>query len=249
MTGVAVITGAGSGIGRATVCAFAEAGWRVALVGRKSETLAETVRIAGLQDDASCILAADVTKPDQVEQLFAEIERKFTRVDLLFNNAGRGSPARTIDETSLDHWFSVLETNVTGSFLCARSAFALMRRQTPNGGRIVNNGSISAHSPRPGSVPYTTSKHAISGLTRTLSLDGRPYNIVCGQIDIGNAGTEMTARMSGGVPQADGSVRPEKTFDVRHVADAVLRMAEMPLNTNVQFMTIMESSMPFVGRG
>jgi NAD(P)-dependent dehydrogenase (short-subunit alcohol dehydrogenase family) len=191
----------------------------------------------------------DVADPASVNALFDAVTERWGRLDLLVNNAGRGSPAVPVDEVAVDDWLSVVDTNLTGSFLCARAAFALMRAQRPQGGRIINNGSISAHSPRPGSIAYTATKHAITGLTKSISLDGRPYSIACGQIDIGNAETEMTARMADGVPQADGSVRPEPRFDARHVADAVLLMAGLPLDTNVQFLTITATTMPFIGRG
>lgn len=240
-----VITGAGSGIGRATAVAFAGAGWSVGLVGRRREALEETARLAG----GGLVLAGDVTKPDQVEAVFAEAVAAFGRLDALFNNAGRGSRPRTIDETPLEDWQAVLDVNLTGAVLCARAAFAQMRRQSPQGGRIINNGSISAHAPRPGSVPYTVTKHAITGLTKCLSLDGRPFNIACGQIDIGNALTDITAAMTTGVPQANGTIAPEPTMDVGDVAKAVLMMAELPLASNVQFMTVMATNMPFIGRG
>ena len=240
-----VITGAGSGIGRATAVAFAGAGWSVGLVGRRQEALEETARLAG----GGLVLAGDVTKPDQVEAVFAEAVAAFGRLDALFNNAGRGSRPRTIDETPLEDWQAVLDVNLTGAVLCARAAFAQMRRQSPQGGRIINNGSISAHAPRPGSVPYTVTKHAITGLTKCLSLDGRPFSIACGQIDIGNALTDITAAMTTGVPQANGTIAPEPTMDVGDVAKAVLMMAELPLASNVQFMTVMATNMPFIGRG
>jgi NAD(P)-dependent dehydrogenase (short-subunit alcohol dehydrogenase family) len=240
-----VITGAGSGIGRATAVAFAGAGWSVGLVGRRQEALEETARLAG----GGLVLAGDVTKPDQVEAVFAEAVAAFGRLDALFNNAGRGSRPRTIDETPLEDWQAVLDVNLTGAVLCARAAFAQMRRQSPQGGRIINNGSISAHAPRPGSMPYTVTKHAITGLTKCLSLDGRPFSIACGQIDIGNALTDITAAMTTGVPQANGTIAPEPTMDVGDVAKAVLMMAELPLASNVQFMTVMATNMPFIGRG
>ena len=240
-----LITGAGSGIGRATAVAFAEAGWSVGLVGRRREALEETAKLAG----GGLVLAGDVTKPDQVEAIFAEAVAAFGRVDALFNNAGRGSRPRTIDETPLEDWHAVLDVNLTGAVLCARAAFAQMRKQSPQGGRIINNGSISAHAPRPGSVPYTVTKHAITGLTKCLSLDGRPFNIACGQIDIGNALTDITSAMTTGVPQANGTIAPEPTMDVGDVAKAVLMMAQLPLASNVQFMTVMATSMPFIGRG
>ncbi len=240
-----LITGAGSGIGRATAVAFAEAGWNVGLVGRRREALEETARAAG----GGLVLAGDVTKAEAVDAIFAEAVAVFGRVDALFNNAGRGSRPRTIDETPLEDWHAVLDVNLTGAVLCARAAFAQMRKQSPQGGRIINNGSISAHAPRPGSVPYTVTKHAITGLTKCLSLDGRPFNIACGQIDIGNALTEMAAPMTKGVPQANGTIAPEPTMDVGDVAKAVLMMAQLPLASNVQFMTVMATSMPFIGRG
>lgn len=240
-----IITGAGSGIGRATAVAFAEAGWNVGLVGRRQEALEETARVA----DGGLVLAGDVTKPEQVDAIFAEAVAAFGRVDALFNNAGRGSRPRTIDETPLEDWHAVLDVNLTGAVLCARAAFAQMRKQSPQGGRIINNGSISAHAPRPGSVPYTVTKHAITGLTKCLSLDGRPFNIACGQIDIGNALTDITSAMTTGVPQANGTIAPEPTMDVGDVAKAVLMMAQLPLASNVQFMTVMATSMPFIGRG
>jgi NAD(P)-dependent dehydrogenase (short-subunit alcohol dehydrogenase family) len=240
-----LVTGAGSGIGRATAVAFARAGWDVALVGRRREALEETARLAG----KGHVLPADVTKADQVERVFAGAVAAMGRLDVLFNNAGRSSRPKTIDETPLEDWQAVLDVNLTGSVLCARAAFAQMRRQDPQGGRIINNGSISAHAPRPGSVPYTVTKHAITGLTKCLSLDGRPFNIACGQIDIGNALTEMAAQIARGVPQADGRIAAEATMDVEDVAKAVLMMAELPLSANVQFMTVMATKMPFVGRG
>ncbi len=240
-----LITGAGSGIGRATAVAFVAAGWNVALVGRRVDALEETVRIAG----GGLVLQGDITRPEQVDAIFAAAVAKFGRLDALFNNAGRGSRPRTIDETPLEDWHAVLDVNLTGAVLCARAAFAQMRAQSPQGGRIINNGSISAHSPRPGSMPYTVTKHAITGLTKSLSLDGRPFNIACGQIDIGNALTEMAAPMTKGVPQANGTIAPEPTMNVDDVAKAVLMMAQLPLASNVQFMTVMATNMPFIGRG
>lgn len=240
-----LITGAGSGIGRATAVAFAKAGWGVALVGRRRDALEETAKLAG----GGIVLPADVTKADQVERVFADAVAAMGRLDVLFNNAGRGSRPKPIDEMALEDWHAVLDVNLTGSVLCARAAFAQMRGQDPQGGRIINNGSISAHAPRPGSVPYTVTKHAITGLTKCLSLDGRPFNIACGQIDIGNALTEMAAPMTKGVQQADGRIAAEATMDVTDVAKAVLMMAELPLSANVQFMTVMATKMPFVGRG
>jgi NAD(P)-dependent dehydrogenase (short-subunit alcohol dehydrogenase family) len=243
--GIAVVTGAGSGVGRVVAGALLDAGYRVALAGRRADALAETA--AGREH--TLVQPTDVADPASVNALFDAVTERWGRLDLLVNNAGRGSPAVPVDEVAVDDWLSVVDTNLTGSFLCARAAFALMRAQRPQGGRIINNGSISAHSPRPGSIAYTATKHAITGLTKSISLDGRPYSIACGQIDIGNAETEMTARMADGVPQADGSVRPEPRFDARHVADAVLLMAGLPLDTNVQFLTITATTMPFIGRG
>jgi NAD(P)-dependent dehydrogenase (short-subunit alcohol dehydrogenase family) len=240
-----LITGAGSGIGRATALAFLKAGWDVALVGRRRDALEETARLGG----GGRVLPADVTKAGEVDAVFAEAVMKMGRLDVLFNNAGRGSRPKTIDEMSLEEWHGVLDVNLTGAVLCARAAFAQMRKQSPQGGRIINNGSISAHAPRPGSTPYTVTKHAITGLTKCLSLDGRPFGIACGQIDIGNALTEITAGMPKGVPQADGRLAPEPTMDASDVAKAVLMMAELPLASNVQFMTVMATNMPFIGRG
>jgi NAD(P)-dependent dehydrogenase (short-subunit alcohol dehydrogenase family) len=240
-----LITGAGSGIGRATAVRFAKAGWDVALVGRRREALEETAKIAG----RGHVLPGDMTKAGDVERVFAEAVAAMGRLDVLFNNAGRGSRPRTIDETPLEDWQAVLDINLSGAVMCAREAFAQMRKQTPQGGRIINNGSISAHAPRPGSMPYTVTKHAITGLTKCLSLDGRPFNIACGQIDIGNALTEMAAPMTKGAPQADGRIAPEPTMDVEDVATSVLMMAQLPLSANVQFMTVMATAMPFIGRG
>jgi NAD(P)-dependent dehydrogenase (short-subunit alcohol dehydrogenase family) len=240
-----LITGAGSGIGRATAVRFAKSGWDIALVGRRRETLEETAKLAG----RGHVLPGDMTKAGEVERVFTGAMVAMGRLDVLFNNAGRGSRPRTIDETPLEDWQAVLDINLTGAVMCARAAFAQMRKQSPQGGRIINNGSISAHTPRPGSVPYTVTKHAITGLTKCLSLDGRPFNIACGQIDIGNALTEMAAPMTRGVPQADGRIAPEPTMDVDDVARSVLMMAELPLSANVQFMTVMATAMPFIGRG
>ncbi len=218
-----VITGAGSGIGRATAHAFAAAGWKVALIGRRREPLEET---AGEGD--ALVLPCDVADPGQVEAAFARIAESWSRIDVLFNNAGLSLPGKPIDEIAVEDWLRLSAVNITGMFLCARAAFGQMRRQRPQGGRIINNGSISAHVPRPGSVPYTMSKHAVTGLTRTLALDGRAFDIACGQIDIGNALTDMAARFTAGVPQADGSIRKEPVMDVAHVAEAVLHMAGLP---------------------
>lgn len=240
-----IITGAGSGIGRATAQAFLEAGFKVGLIGRRQDTLDETAN----GHENALVLPCDVSDADAVEAAFSNAVNIWGHLDVLFNNAGIGSPSMPIDEIPIQTWLDVVNINLTGSFLCARAAFSLMRAQSPQGGRIINNGSISAHAPRPGSVPYTSTKHAITGLTKTLSLDGRPFDIACSQIDIGNALTEMAIPMTKGVPQADGSIKAEATMDVSHVADAVLHMAALPLETNVQFMTIMASKMPFIGRG
>ncbi|MBL4927864.1 SDR family oxidoreductase [Fuscibacter oryzae] len=237
-----LITGAGSGIGRATARAFHAAGWRVALMGRREAALRETLA-EGL------ILPADVGDPAQVQAAFDRLAAEWGRLDVLFNNAGQAAPAAPIDEIPVESWLSVMNANINGMFLVARAAFGLMRRQDPQGGRIINNGSISAHVPRPGSAPYTMSKHAVTGLTRTLGLDGRRFNIACGQIDIGNALTEMAAAFPGGVPQADGAVRAEPVMDVAHVSDAVLHMAGLPLSVNIPFLTIMARDMPYIGRG
>ena len=245
MAGTIIITGAGSGIGRATAQAFLDAGYKVGLIGRRKETLDETAN----GHENALALPCDVSDAEAVETAFSTAFSNWGRLDVLFNNAGIGSPAMPIDEIPVQTWLDVVNINLTGSFLCARAAFALMRKQSPQGGRIINNGSISASAPRPGSVPYTSTKHAITGLTKTLSLDGRPFDIACSQIDIGNALTDMAIPMTKGVPQADGTIKAEATMDVAHIADAVLHMANLPLETNVQFMTIMASKMPFVGRG
>ena len=243
---VALVTGAGSGIGKHSAIALAEAGFSLVLTGRRKERLDEVRQTCG--EDAIAI-AADVSKPDDVATLYQAVENKYGRLDVLFNNAGSGAPPVPLDELRFDQWKRVVDVNLTGVFLCTQAAFRMMKKQKPMGGRIINNGSISAHVPRPNSAPYTATKHAVTGLTRSTSLDGRPYNIVCSQIDIGNALTEMTARMAEGVPQANGSLKPESTMDVAHVADAVVQIATMPLSANVQFMTIMASDMPFIGRG
>ncbi len=238
-----LITGAGSGIGRATARAFLEQGWRVALMGRRRQALEDTA-----QGQDALILVADVGVPAEVDAAFATLAG-WGRLDVLFNNAGIAAKAAPIDEIPVADWLAVCTTNISGMFLCARAAFGLMRHQTPQGGRIINNGSISAHVPRPGSAPYTMSKHAVTGLTRTLGLDGRAFNIACGQIDIGNALTDMAAAFQTGVPQANGEIRVEPVMDVRHVADAVLQMANLPLSVNVPFMTVMARDMPYIGRG
>ncbi|MFN7264320.1 MAG: SDR family oxidoreductase [Phenylobacterium sp.] len=246
--GVAVVTGAGSGIGRAAALALADRGWSVVLAGRRADALAQTRDLAA--DPARLhVQATDVSDRDQVEALFDGAVARFGRVDLLFNNAGIGAPPVPLEDLSLEDWRRVVDVNLTGAFLCLQAAFRRMKAQEPQGGRIINNGSISAQVPRPRSVAYTATKHAMTGLTRQASLDGRAYNIACGQIDIGNAATEMTARMSRGVLQADGSVAPEPTMDVGAVAEAVAYMAGLPLSANVQFMTVMATAMPFIGRG
>lgn len=242
---VALVTGAGSGIGRAVARAMLRDGYAVALAGRRREPLEETA--AGAQ--RALVVPTDVTDPAAVESLFAAIRERFERLDVLFNNAGALGSAGTVDELTWEQWQAAVDVNLNGTFLCARGAFALMRAQRPQGGRIINNGSISAHSPRPGSAAYTATKHAVTGLTKTLALDGRAFGIACGQIDIGNAATELTAGISAGVAQADGSVRPEPVMDVEHVADAVLYMAGLPLEANVPFMTVMATTMPYIGRG
>ena len=244
---IALVTGAGTGIGRAVAAALVAAGWDTVLAGRRLEILEEAA--ASMRGARALPVACDVSQAGEVEALFARIAEEFGRLDLLFNNAGMGARAALIDEIPVEAWNEVVGVNLTGSFLCARAAFAMMRRQSPMGGRIINNGSISAHAPRPGSVPYTATKHAITGLTKTLALDGRPFDIACGQIDIGNAMTEMAVPMTRGVPQANGDIAAEPVMDVRQVADAVLHMASLPLDTNVLFMTVMATRMPFVGRG
>ena len=242
---VAIITGAGTGVGRSVAQRFLTEGYQVALLGRRQELLDE---IAAGSENA-LVLPCDVSQPEAVENAFTDVVKKWGRIDVLFNNAGLGMIGRTIDEIPIEDWLKVVDVNLTGSFLCARAAFSQMRRQHPQGGRIINNGSISAYVPRPGSAPYTATKHAITGLTRSLSLDGRPFNIACGQVDIGNAATPMTDRMTTGVPQADGSIRIEPRMDVENVATTVLYMAELPLEANVQFVTVMATTMPFIGRG
>jgi len=246
---VAVVTGAGSGIGRATAIALLREGYAVALAGRRAEALAETIALAGDAGVLGLAVPTDVADPASVDALFAKTKKAFGRLDLLFNNAGASAPGTSFGDLAWAQWKSVIDVNLHGAFLCARAAFALMRDQRPMGGRIINNGSISAHAPRPGSAPYTASKHAVTGLTRTIALDGRPFDIACGQIDIGNAATPMTVRMADGVTQANGTLAPEPRMDVEHVAQAVVHMAALPLETNVLFMTIMATKMPFVGRG
>lgn len=246
-TKTAIVTGAGSGIGRASALALANAGYRVALAGRRQATLEETATAGPA--GAFEIFACDVAERSDVDALFGGVESTFGRLDVVFNNAGINVDSTNFGDLDPDDWRKVIDVNLNGAFLVAHGAFNLMRRQSPMGGRIINTGSISAHAPRPGSAPYTASKHAISGLTRSISLDGRIYDIACGQIDIGNTASDMTSRMSGGVPQADGSVRPEPTMDVKNVADTIVLMANMPLDANVQTVTVMATKMPFVGRG
>jgi len=247
MTKTALVTGAGSGIGRASALALAQAGYRVGLVGRRADALAETVAL-GEGGDLTAF-ACDVTDPSAVDGLFADVEKQFGRLDVLFNNAGTNVKSTNFGDLTVDDWMTVVGVNLNGAFLVAHGAYNLMRRQKPQGGRIINNGSISAHAPRPGSAPYTASKHAITGLTRSISLDGRAFDIACGQIDIGNTASDMTKRMSGGVPQADGTNKPEPTMDVSNVARTIVLMADMPADANVQFVTVMATKMPFVGRG
>ncbi|HET6969658.1 MAG TPA: SDR family oxidoreductase [Phenylobacterium sp.] len=247
MQKVAIVTGAGSGIGRAVACALAGAGWSVVLAGRRAEALEATAAAAAPHETLA--VPTDVADPQAVDALFDAAKARFGRLDLVFNNAGTGAPPTPIEEHSIEAWRRVVDVNLTGAFLCTRAAFRLMKDQDPRGGRIINNGSISAHAPRPRSIAYTATKHAITGLTRSTSLDGRAYDIACGQIDIGNAATEMTSRMPRGMPQPDGTVRPEPVMDVQAVADAVLYMAGLPPSANVQFMTVMATQMPFVGRG
>lgn len=246
---VAIVTGAGSGIGRAAALALLHAGYAVVLAGRRPDALAATAGAAGGIDRPALCVPTDVGDAGAVANLFAETRSAFGRVDVLFNNAGSGAPPVPLDELTVEQWQRVVDVNLTGPFLCTQEAFRMMKAQDPKGGRIINNGSVSAHAPRPFSAPYTATKHAITGLTRSTSLDGRAHNIACGQIDIGNAATEMTERMSSGVIQADGSTKVEATMDVQHVADAVVYMAGLPLDANVQFMTVMATTMPFVGRG
>ncbi len=246
---IALVTGAGTGIGKRTALLFFEAGYSVVLAGRRIELLEQTVQEARVEDSRTLVMPMDVSDPEAVATLFAAIEGKFGRLDVVFNNAGMGAPAVPMEELRYEQWRRVLDTCVTGTFLCTQHAFKLMKRQEPRGGRIINNGSISAHVPRPHSAPYTAAKHAITGLTKATALDGRPFGIACGQIDIGNAATEMTASMKSGVLQANGTVAVEPTMDVEYAAQAVLYMANLPLDVNVPFLTIMATGMPFIGRG
>ncbi|MFN8475595.1 MAG: SDR family oxidoreductase [Anaerolineae bacterium] len=246
---VAIITGAGTGIGRAVALAFLNDGYRVALAGRRAEPLEDTAAAAGEYAARPLVVPTDVSDPASVEALFARTKAEFGRLDVLFNNAGVGAPPIPLEDLTFEQWKNVVDTNLTGAFLCTQAAFRLMKDQTPRGGRIINNGSISAQVPRPNSAPYTATKHAITGLTKSTALDGRAYDIACSQIDIGNAATPMTKQMQVGMPQANGTIAPEPTMDVDYVAQAVLYMANLPLEANVQFMTIMATKMPYIGRG
>jgi NAD(P)-dependent dehydrogenase (short-subunit alcohol dehydrogenase family) len=246
---IALVTGAGSGIGRSVTLGLLKKGCKVVLAGRRKDKLEETLKMAGVPPEQGHIAPADVTDPLAVEVLFADIKKHFGRLDLLFNNAGTNVPGVLLEDLSYEQWRSVIDTNLTSAFLCTREAFRIMKDQDPPGGRIINNGSISAHVPRPDSAPYTASKHAMTGLTKATALDGRKYNIACGQIDIGNARTEMATRMQQGIVQADGRIAVEPTIGLENVTQAFLTMAEMPLDANILFMTVMASQMPFVGRG
>jgi NAD(P)-dependent dehydrogenase (short-subunit alcohol dehydrogenase family) len=246
---VAIVTGSGSGIGKAVALAMLKDGYSVALAGRRADALAQTLKDAGAAGERALAVPTDVTDPKSVAALFAATKKRFGRLDVLFNNAGQNAPGVPLEELTFEQWKNVVDANLTGAFLCTQEAFRLMKDQNPRGGRIINNGSISAHAPRPNSAPYTASKHGITGLTKSTSLDGRKYDIACGQIDIGNALTEMAARMTKGVPQANGTMAVEPVMDVAHVASTVLYMASLPPDANVQFVTVMATKMPFVGRG
>ena len=247
---IALVTGAGSGIGRVVALGLQSSGYEVVLAGRRPAELEQTAAFATSASGAKMLIVpTDVSKPEPVRALFATITKELGRLDVLFNNAGMSGPAVAMEAVTYEEWSAVVGVNLTGVFLCAQEAIKLMKAQSPRGGRIINNGSISAHVPRPNSAPYTATKHAITGLTKSISLDGRPFDIACGQIDIGNAATEMTERMTGGVPQANGTTMIEPRMDARHVADAVVFMANLPLDANVQFMTVMATQMPFIGRG
>jgi NAD(P)-dependent dehydrogenase (short-subunit alcohol dehydrogenase family) len=248
-TRVAIVTGAGTGIGKSVALALLQEGYAVVLAGRRQAPLEVTAREAGAASAQALVVPTDVGDPAAVRALFAKTQETFGRLDLLFNNAGGGAPPIPLEDLTYEQWQAVVNANLTGAFLCTQAAFKIMKSQTPMGGRIINNGSISAHAPRPHSAPYTATKHGITGLTRSTSLDGRKYNIACGQIDIGNAATEMTAVMRRGVPQANGTLAPEPTMAVENVARAVVYMASLPLDANVQFMTVMATQMPFIGRG
>ena len=249
MEKVAMVTGAGSGVGRQTALALAREGYAMVLVGRRLEALEQTVKDMGPGAPPSLAVSTDVSDPAAVQQLFQKIKERFGRLDVLFNNAGIGAPAVPIEELPFEKWKAVVDINLTGVFLCTQQAVGLMKTQKPQGGRIINNGSISAHTPRPNSSPYTATKHAVTGITKSTALDGRPFNIACGQIDIGNASTPLTARMKDGVLQPNGSLAPEPTIDAEHIARAVVYMASLPLDANVLTMTVMATQMPFVGRG
>jgi len=246
---VAIVTGAGSGIGKTVAIALLKDGYRVALAGRRKDPLEQTVKDAGSAGALALVVPADVSNPESVRALFAKTREVFGRMDLLFNNAGVFPPGVPLEDLSFEQWKTAVDINLTGAFLCTQEAIKIMKSQVPRGGRIINNGSISAHAPRPNSAPYTATKHAITGLTKCTSLDGRKYDIACGQIDIGNAATEITSKMATGVPQANGTIAVEPLMDLSHVGSAVLYMASLPLDTNVQFLTIMATKMPFVGRG
>jgi len=246
---VAIVTGAGSGIGKAVATAFLKSGYRVVLAGRRQELLEKAVSDAGATKATALAVPTDVANPESVRALFAKTKAAFGRLDVLFNNAGVGAPPVNMEDLTFEQWKNVVDINLTGVFLCTQEAIKLMKDQAPRGGRIINNGSISAHAPRPNSAPYTATKHAITGLTKSTSLDGRKYDIACGQIDIGNAHTELAARMASGVPQANGQIAIEPLMDVAHVASSVVYMASLPLDANVQFLTVMATKMPFVGRG
>ncbi len=246
---VAVITGAGSGIGRSTTLAFLNDGYRVALAGRRLPALEETIKMAGDNSKHAVAIPTDVTIPEQVANLFSKAKEAFGRIDVVFNNAGAFAPSVALEDITFEQWKTVVDTNLTGMFLCVREAFRVMKDQDPMGGRIINNGSVSAYSPRPNSAPYTASKHGVTGLTKSAALDGRKYDIACSQIDIGNAQTTITTRMTTGVPQADGTIKPEAVMNVDNVASAVLYIANLPSEANVQFLTIMATKMPFIGRG
>lgn len=246
---IALVTGAGSGIGRAIALRLLDDGFNVVLAGRRQSALEETATLFTAFPERAFVAPADISNSEEVDALFDAIRQKYGRLDLLFNNAGIFTPSASIEDVSLEHWQAAINVNLTGAFLCTRAAFRIMKEQAPRGGRIINNGSISAHVPRPNSVSYTATKHAITGLTKATSLDGRKYDIACGQIDIGNASTDMTDKMERGILQANGAIAVEPTFDTRHVADAVSYMASLPLQANVQFMTVMATNMPFIGRG
>jgi NAD(P)-dependent dehydrogenase (short-subunit alcohol dehydrogenase family) len=246
---VGVVTGAGTGIGKSAALALLKDGYRVVLAGRRQEMLDQAIKEAGAAGERALAVATDVSDPASVRALFAKVKQAYGRLDVLFNNAGIGAPGINLEDLTYEQWKNVVDVNLTGPFLCTQEAFKIMKSQDPRGGRIINNGSISAYAPRPNSAPYTSTKHAISGLTKSTSLDGRKYDIACGQIDIGNARTELASRMANGVPQANGQIAVEPLMDVEYVGQAVLHMANLPLDVNVQFMTIMATKMPFVGRG